>query len=544
MPTFEEKRAAKRAAWLALKKRLRAMSVRELEAFYASEESGSLGSYKLNWLVRLTNRKIERQKLSDLIWRRQRNLPRTRSPYTSPMSRFRQRIVLLGRPNDLTKPVGFINKYSNGVRTEHTPVFLTGSTPSRSIEYSWDQVNKVVGHGSRSSYSGGGPFLNIKCVTRGLEVRGASTYTTKGNPGFGPNSWWEYVGGFYNPSMLNDPTPQSLYLSGGGAGLIGHPFVPSVDEYGPQAYKLLRPKLSKGDMFQFLYELRDAPRMLRQTAAGFHDLWKSLGGKTHTPFMSPKRVADEYLNHQFGWVPFIGDISKISDAVIFSRQYEADITSANNTWVKRRVVLKNEDTMDRLGPRNYTIGCEPVAVTPILKSFVVDGVTCVGYNDLYRQSVSKVWGEGSFKYYRPEFDSSLSSYNTAWAKADRLMTIYGMRVNPSTLYKVVPWSWLIDWFSQTGDLIDQAVAQGLDGVVSRYMYVMRHEMSLIRSIHLISTWSGAATFEWTRNIESKQRRSADSPYDFFLTSKDLTARQWTILGALGLSRNVNITRYF
>lgn len=547
MPTFEERRNARRAEWRALKDTLRKLSLDELKKYRVTAELTSHffanSEKKRKWLDRRIVQLDAANRRKRLAGYRVSS--GGRSPYLRPMSRFRSRVTLLGRSPSQQSSIGVIRKYNTaGKLIETTNVHLTGSPASKDIRLTWDNTNKKKRVGSRVIYESGGPFVSVHTRCGSLESQGFGIHSTRGNPGFSGNARWEYEGGFYNP-VFQEPSSVSLrYADAGGSVLGVNSLVPSVTEFAPQAYKSLRPQLSKGNLFQFLVEIREAPRMIMQSARAFSDIWKGMGGHTHTAFMSPKRVADEFLNTQFGWVPFVSDVGKLSDAFIFSKQYEADITAANNTWIKRRAVLKNEKATTRLGVRSYSPGCEPVAAEVLCKQMVVDGITCPGYFDTFQDTQSMVWSEGSFKYYRPEFDKSLISYDSSWSKAERLATIYGLRVNPSTLYKVTPWTWLIDWFTQTGDLIDQVTEWGLDGVVSRYMYLMRSDTKSIRSSHFWNFWSSPLVVEWTRFLESKQRVKADNPYGFFLTSKDLTARQLTILAALGASRKFELTRYF
>lgn len=86
--------------------------------------------------------------------------------------------------------------------------------------------------------------------------------------------------------------------------------------------------------------------------------------------------------------------------------------------------------------------------------------------------------------------------------------------------------------------------EALDGVVARNVYLMHMQMRSYRSFHLFNFWSGAKALQWTRFIETKQRKAGASPYGFNLFGKDLSANQWSILVALGLSRNVRMTSNF
>jgi hypothetical protein len=143
---------------------------------------------------------------------------------------------------------------------------------------------------------------------------------------------------------------------------------------------------------------------------------------------------------------------------------------------------------------------------------------------------------GEFTYYRPEFDATRSDYESNWKEAMRLVSIYGARINPSFLWKITPWTWLFDWFAGFGTYLDRIQSYFLDGVVSKYMYIMEH--STKESLHTIDVnWkTGVSTFSWSNVVETKQRELAESPFSYSLPVGGLSPKQLAILTALGLSR--------
>lgn len=467
---------------------------------------------------------------------------------SAPLSRYRERITPLGKPNlgmPGTTPMGVYKSYVNGSPVDTYNKYLTGAQPSKYFERTWDQNNREAsskrGRGSRV-FRTGGPFVSIKVRVPAMEWRGGGTYSRVYN-GF-PNSYrWEYSGYFSNPEINHDGVDPSVYPTGGGSVLVGNTLLPPTAAWESQAYDI-GPKLEKGSAFNILYEYKDVPGQLRQTAKLFKDIYKEMGGNPTTPLMSPHRVSEDYLNLQFGWLPFISDINRMADMLIFSKQYIDDITSGNNTWIKRKKILSNVESSNRIY-RGYTPGCEPWGsdIELLCDDMLVDGVTCKGTFDVYSEDKTLVWAEGAFKYYRPEFDRSLPYYGSTVAAANRFITMTGARISPSHIWKAIPWSWAVDWFSNVGRIIERGEAQALDSMVTKYLYLMHHKIRLIRSLHRINFSSGALQLEWVRNIETKQRKSADSPYGFVLGG-DLSATQWSILGALGLSRNVRFARTF
>jgi hypothetical protein len=144
---------------------------------------------------------------------------------------------------------------------------------------------------------------------------------------------------------------------------------------------------------------------------------------------------------------------------------------------------------------------------------------------------------GSFRYYVPEFDSSLPDYSGILNTVKRQIDIHGARISPSNIYKAVPWSWLVDWVTITGKSIQDTQDAMLDNMAARYLFLMHHQVKTQKLQQLLpfnAISGGPKTLEFTRIIEVKQRKEADSPFGFGLSWEELSPKQLAILGALGI----------
>jgi hypothetical protein len=346
------------------------------------------------------------------------------------------------------------------------------------------------------------------------------------------NGWIQrYEGGFV-PLFSLDPIPHASYANMLGLETDTNNVLPSSDPYESEVYPKLRPKLEKAGLGVDLAELRDLPRMLRGTSKFFSDIWRSMGGGIK-PFMDPKGLADHFLNANFGWIPFYGSMRKLYNAYLNQGQYLSRITRQNGQWHRRKWV-HSETTTDI--PFAEGVGYSVIPSGPLFdKMCAPDGQGRRAYWSMRLIKTERVWSVGSFKYYRPEFDDSQPGYHSAYNRIGRLMTLYGLRVNPSMVYNATPWTWLIDWFSNLGDHVDRVTDWGTDSIVARYMYLMHQFERRLELSQTINFKTGPRTMTWNRVIRSKQRHEADTGYGFNL-SGDLTPRQLLILGALGLSR--------
>lgn len=462
--------------------------------------------------------------------------------------RYRERNPGFERFGDI-KPgtkLGVFKTYQNSSVSSTTNLLTTGaSIGSISSERSWDQ--KHPGPPYRSV----GPFALIKTDVSGA---GRGSFGTIRSKLFAPGNWWEYTGEYVdNGDWLTDSV--SNYLSTGAPAIVG---------YDTLAWDKLKPRVSKSGLAQFFYELRDLPGMLKTSASRFSRIWESISpprlgvtivnragagdaivrvrrGRDTSFFsavMDPRHAADDFLNHNFGWVPFISDLGNMYDAYMRSHELISEIARTNGAWVRKRAVLKSETTQRHIG-RQYTAGIEPFGfqLQGLCDDMVVDGITCKAYFDITEVVETKVWATGLFKFYRPEFDMNLEYSDSYVGALQRLLTLYGLRISPSVIYKVTPWSWLVDWFSNFGRFIERADDFTVDGIVSKQLCIMAQTKRNVYKTSVINFSSGQRILTWQRQWSSKVRKVADSPYGFDQTWNNLSLRQWAILGAIGISRS-------
>jgi len=122
--------------------------------------------------------------------------------------------------------------------------------------------------------------------------------------------------------------------------------------------------------------------------------------------------------------------------------------------------------------------------------------------------------------------------------ATRAIDVLGLDLDLEVLWNAAPWSWAVDWFSNTGDLIHNMNRWSTDGLVLKYGYIMEH--SVVRDKYTfvgptgmkpVSTYPPSVTLV----TETKIRRRA-TPFGFGLTLSGFTNQQKAIVAALGISR--------
>lgn len=459
-------------------------------------------------------------------------------------SRYRERISVSSEFSEVT--TGLLKKYrkSDNKLLLTTPVKVSVPVQAGSIQKTWDNVNPGP------PYRTGGPFASFLVELPSSEVRDAGVNRTAANFGADPNNWYEYTGGFTNPDFSSDSVSLSRYKDiSPFVNDIG--LVPNMDAFCAEVYAKLAPQISKADLGVDLAESRDLPSMLKTSARGLSTGWKAAGGSMNLRQvkMAPKGAANHFLNHQFGWRPFVGSLSKCLDTYANSKKYLDDIKRINGTWVKRVRTIDNDES-SQVVLRNFTPwGVEPVGVPGFLpsglnladcfmKNKTILGNSCKGYHILEEVIKTKVWAAGSFKFYRPIFDINdwQGADDSALAKLRQQLALYGAEISPAVVYHATRWTWLIDWFTSLGKIVDNISNMLMNQMVARYMYLMHHHVREYKFTNVHHFHAGDRTSTWSRISDVKRRNEGPSPFSFCFGWDQLTPSQLAILGALGISR--------
>jgi len=122
------------------------------------------------------------------------------------------------------------------------------------------------------------------------------------------------------------------------------------------------------------------------------------------------------------------------------------------------------------------------------------------------------------------------------AEANKLL---GTRLTPATVWNLAPWSWALDWFTNTGDVVTNLSAFANDGLCLRYGYIMEEV-----STRNTGCWQGYINTRDSANVFIKieesfgsttKKRQPATPFGFGLELGSFTPRQMAITAALGLS---------
>lgn len=246
--------------------------------------------------------------------------------------------------------------------------------------------------------------------------------------------------------------------------------------------------------------------------------------------LTAQNAGGEYLNTQFGWIPLISDISDFAGGVTHAssviEQYKRGIGKnirrtydfPIETTTTEQLLSNAARPFTGLGGSNRWSG----------------GSSQTGYLFRTKVIVRRQWFKGCFTYYFPSKILGSERLADLAILAQQL----GLTVTPDVVWQVTPWSWAIDWFSNTGDVIANWSSFHDDGLVMRYGYMMENTI-ITDTYSLVGARdvSGYAhpVSDVTFITETKVRRKAN-PYGFGVSWDGLSPFQASILVALGISR--------
>jgi len=286
-------------------------------------------------------------------------------------------------------------------------------------------------------------------------------------------------------------------------------------------FKLHSPGDNVG-MGQFLGELNQLPST-RQLALRLIDSWKA-------GLQFFKSLGSRYLNVVFGWLPFLRSIQNTLKIVRNLAPRWEKLRQGMDKPVRRGGMVFSDSSVTETEEINgvgatgiNAVFCSPAGTTQYYRFNVGDHS-----KSTITQSQTKVWFAGKFRWSSgalPVIQNLRMNYR-----------LFGFGISPKLVWDLLPFSWLVDWFTNVGDVLAN-VSDQLYGLVAEYAYIMASKTTT-------TTYRTKTTFKDPLNTvkyrvvevrdEVKMRRKA-SPYGFGFTAGDLNSSQLAILVALGLS---------
>jgi hypothetical protein len=246
-----------------------------------------------------------------------------------------------------------------------------------------------------------------------------------------------------------------------------------------------------------------------------------------------RHLGGEYLNAVFGWKPFVNDLIKMYFLYQTIDKRLAQLVRENGKAIRRKATVEDDVTGNQV-VTNYSFPWANVIGAP------ANGGTGKTRYTVETRTTTRVWFSGSFRYYVPDIGSS------QWT-ARAYAALFGALPTPELLWEVLPWSWLIDWFSNVGDVISNCSTNAVDNLTLRYSFIMKHVSTSTTCTSSVwadastlpsDNWRAAAnTFTTTKLVETKVRVGGGNPFGLNVSLPSLSLYQLSILAALGISRD-------
>lgn len=281
---------------------------------------------------------------------------------------------------------------------------------------------------------------------------------------------------------------------------FGHLALPAINDASDRTKALARMNPSRAvvDVPGFIAELRELPSLLKSC------------GKTLL-----KGGANAFLSYQYGWKPLISDLHNLMDFQRHVMKREIELRNLYGKGGLRRTFQLSTDMATQIS-HNVTIQSALYILTS--RDYTIETSRRRWATSRWEPVVSKI----------PKTDHEL--HNLA------VRAVYGLSAELSTAWNLIPWSWLIDWFSSTGDFFD--AARNVVGATCSSCCTMQHTKSIHR---LQGTQIGTGGFTVAKMpnpviiVEQKSRAFGTSP-SITADLPFLSGTQMSILGALGIQR--------
>lgn len=247
-----------------------------------------------------------------------------------------------------------------------------------------------------------------------------------------------------------------------------------------------------------------------------------------------RRLGDEYLNVAFGWIPFVRDLQQMYYLWHNLDKRLAQIVRDNGRGIHRKATILDDVTTTNTAQ-----------TSPIPFDFCINGPSNWGSGSSFIRTVTKTtdrrWYAAKYQYYIPDIGSS------QWTKK-ATRALFGANLTPDLAWELLPWSWLIDWFGNVGDVISNASSNAVDNLTTKYSYIMKHTSTEVTA-SVQTEWNNLTTSGnlilagrrqgFTRNLtETKLRLGGLNPFGLGIQVGSLSNYQLGILAALGLSRDL------
>lgn len=263
----------------------------------------------------------------------------------------------------------------------------------------------------------------------------------------------------------------------------------------------------------FIYELKDYPSMLKHAWRRAMELHRVSGAFTMRQVMkylrSGRSRGEDWLNYKFGWDPLYRDIEDLLEM---------------QKWLDKRMKTFAQFKKRGFIRKRSWLGNQQAVVAGTMNAFR-------GENGLVTTTASSQhWVVSRWKVTDPfVFEQPLVNQKEFWKQS------LGLDFNVIALWNALPWSWMVDWFSNVGALISiKRNRFGVDFDSAVRMTETTYDSTMVPS----GAWTGVSTSGTSRYVSTYKKRRTFAPSIFRsdLGLNYLTDSQLTTLASLAVTR--------
>lgn len=275
--------------------------------------------------------------------------------------------------------------------------------------------------------------------------------------------------------------------------------IPSASSDATTVLARTNPGRAEVSLPVFVGEMRDLPHMIK-SAGDF------LLKRRKNWFRSS---AGQYLSWQFGWKPLMNDLRNI---VTFQANVDKRVQELERLYskggLKRRLKLGNWGGFQQSN----------VTVTSVL------GTTIQSRESRFTQM--ERWG--TVRWRPTQLPPSISRRDL---QRQAFKAVFGVSIQAVDVWNLMPWSWLVDWFTNTGDFLE-AHANRVPASPGPVNIMTKGETAYV--------WTRTTAPNWVQWQQSSADYITKDRYvgggTLSATLPFLSGRQMSILGALAVTR--------
>jgi len=250
-----------------------------------------------------------------------------------------------------------------------------------------------------------------------------------------------------------------------------------------------------------------------------------------------RALCADYLAYIYGVRPTAKTLSDLADSYNRSRRsaekivHLGSLTKGEGRRIRRR---RKNPTRKRVSSSIKTGSYRPGV------GIQFSGWRLYAPQLFYHESTQDTWWSGSFRMNTFDTDSWVGKCENFFQQVDRLT---GLGLDISAAWDLIPFSFMADWFANTGDFLENRQLIADYNIVCEYGYIMIHTRT-IRELILNGTLQYQSYPDYYGKLscgshyqfmtETKKRARCKS-FGFYTNFDNLNPMQWSALTAIGLS---------